>query len=315
MNTIILDCDPGMDDSMAIIMACKSPSIKVRAITTTHGNYPVAITSMNALKILELLGKTDIPVAKGMSCPMVRNSPKDPFTHGMDGQADAGLPKPVAELRDVHAVNLIIDTVKAHPHEITIVCTGPMTNLAMAMRIDPSIIGLVKSVVAITGMFGLNSHAFLNATGDTPQSEWNVYVDPEAAKIVYESGISLTAIGLDVATSFKVDFSPSDLVQLKNSENPEAKFLSNAIDFVQFRGYGAYCAVIDCMAIAYVVDPNLFSIKPARVSIETKEGLTLGMTVRDGRAHHAWTQLPVINIADNADYSRFLKLLKDTILC
>ena len=131
---IILDCDPGMDDSMAIVMAVKAPQLDVKAITTVNGNYPVDVTAGNALKMLELLGRTDIPVARGMAEPMFRESPKDPFTHGKDGQAENFLPEPVTPLCEKHAVDLIIDLVKEYPNEIYILSTGPMSNLAMAMK-------------------------------------------------------------------------------------------------------------------------------------------------------------------------------------
>jgi purine nucleosidase/pyrimidine-specific ribonucleoside hydrolase len=314
MKKILLDCDPGMDDSMAIVMACKSPELDLVAITTVNGNYPVDITSVNALKILELLGRTDIPVGRGMAHPIVRESPKDPFTHGEDGQGNANLPAPTMKISDSHAVGMIIDLVKAHPHELTLVATGPLSNIAMAITQAPEIKPLIKEIVAISGAFGLNQYSFLNATGDTPQSEWNVYVDPEAAKLVYSSGIPFTAIGLDVATNFGVDFSDGDIAQLKASDNKEARFLINAIGFVRGRGFDAYCAVIDCMAVGYAIDPELVATRDAHVGVETKDGLTLGMTVRDGRHHHVWTQLPAIRIAVDADYAKFLDLLKSLVL-
>jgi purine nucleosidase/pyrimidine-specific ribonucleoside hydrolase len=314
MKKIILDCDPGMDDSMAIVMATKAPELDLLAVTTVNGNYPVEVTSINALKTLEMLGRTDIPVAKGMSQPLIRRSPCDPFTHGKDGQAEANLPFPKTGLCKKHAVNLIIDLVRENPGEISLVSTGPMTNIALAFRIAPDIVPLVKEVIAISGAFGLNQYSFLNATGDTPQSEWNVYVDPEAAKLVYESNITFTAIGLDVATCFDIDFSDSDIEQFNSSSKKEARFLSHAIEFVRARGYSAYCTCIDCMAVAYAIDASLIQTEKAFVGIETKEGVSLGMTVRDGRHHHIWNDLPEISIATNADYGKFLRLLKKLVL-
>ena len=128
---IILDCDPGMDDSMAIVMACKSEALDVLAITTVNGNYPVDVTSKNALKVLEMIGRTDIPVGRGMPEPMVRRSPSDPFTHGADGQAENFLPEPKTPLCEKNAVQLIIDLVNENPGEVYILCTGPMSNVAM----------------------------------------------------------------------------------------------------------------------------------------------------------------------------------------
>ena len=314
MKKIILDCDPGMDDSMAIIMAAKSPAVDLLAVTAVNGNYPVDVTSTNARKIMELLDITDIPVARGMEKPIVRESPKDPFTHGVDGQAENFLPDPKLPLSEKHAVDLIIDLVKENPGEITLVATGPMSNVAMAITKAPEIKPMIKEIVAISGAFGLNKYAFLNATGDTPQSEWNVYVDPEAAKIVYESGIPLVALGLDVATYFDVNFTDDDIRLLDESDKKEAKFLRQAIRYNGNRGFDAYCTVIDCMAVAYAIDPTLVETMKVRVGVETKDGLTLGMTVVDRRHHFVWEQLPLIEIGCNADYGRFLKLLLGLVL-
>lgn len=265
---IILDCDPGMDDSMAIVMACKSEALDVLAVTTLNGNYPAEVTCVNALKVLEMIGRTDIPVGKGMEVPMVRSAPKDPFSHGADGQAENFLPEPKTPRSPKHAVDLIIDLVKANPGEVTILSTGPMSNIAMALRKEPQIVPMIREIIAISGMFGLNKYAFANCTGDTPQSEWNVYVDPEAAKIVYESGIKLTCLGLDVATHFDVNLTEEDIAALDQSSRPEAKFLRQAIRFVNSRGFEAYCTSIDCMAVAYAIDTTL---------VETFEGHVLSL--------------------------------------
>jgi len=314
LKKIILDCDPGMDDSMAIIMACKSKALEVKAITTVNGNYPVDITSKNALKILEMLERTDIPVGKGMSEPMVRQSPKDPFTHGKDGQAENFLPEPTAPLCKRNAVALMIDTIKENPGEIYILCTGPLSNVAMAMKQEPEIKTMIAGIYAISGAFGLNQYASVNATGDCPQSEWNVYVDPEAADIVYHSGVKLVALGLDVATHFDVNLTEDDMGKLEASDKPEAKFLLQAIRFVKGRGFEAYCTVIDCMAVAYAIDPTLVETIKGHVGIETQGKLTLGMTVLDRRHHHVWEHLPVIEIGARADCERFLKLLMQLVL-
>lgn len=314
MKKIILDCDPGMDDSMAIVMAAKSPEIELLAVTTVNGNYPVDVTCVNARKVLELLKIQDIPVARGLAKPLVREVPSDPFTHGEDGQAENFLPEPEMPLYEKPAVDLIIELVKKYPGEVTLVSTGPMSNIALAMIKEPEIKGMIKEIVAISGAFGLNEASFANATGDTPQSEWNVYVDPEAAKIVYESGVKLVALGLDVATYFDVDFSEEEIQRLYESEKAEAKFLYQAIQFVKNRGYGAYCTVIDCMAVAYVIEPSIVETMKARVGVETKDGLTLGMTVVDRRHHHVWEQLPMIEIGTKANCGRFLQLLLELVL-
>lgn len=314
MKKIILDCDPGMDDSMAIVMAAKSPDIELLAVTTVNGNYPVDVTCVNARKVLEMLEIQNIPVARGMEKPLVREVPKDPFTHGKDGQAENFLPDPQMPLSDKHAVDLIIELVKENPGEVTLVVTGPMSNIGLAMIKAPEIKDMIKEIVAISGAFGLNKYAFMNATGDTPQSEWNVYVDPEAAKVVYESGVRLVALGLDVATYFDVNFTNEDVMKLEESQRKEAAFLRQAIRFVNERGFEAYCTVIDCMAVAYVIDPSLVETFEAHVGVETKDGLTLGMTVIDRRHHFVWEQLPLIEVGSKADCGRFLQLLLQLVL-
>ena len=314
IKKVLIDCDPGMDDSMAIVMACKSQNLEVVGITAVNGNYPLDVTEKNARKTLEMIGRKDIPVSKGMKKPIIREIPKDPFSHGADGQAEAFLPEPTMPISDIHAVDLIIETVRKYPGEVYIAALAPLSNIAMAMIKDPEIIGMIPGIVAISGAFGLNEYSYLNATGDSPQSEWNVFVDPEAAKTVYESGVNLIAIGLDIATHFGVDFDENDLDKLSRSENKEAWFLNNAIKFVRNRGFDAYCTVIDCMAIGYLIDPTLIKTRVAKVGVETKDGLTLGMTVRDDRHHHVWEHLPEINIGIDADYERFLKLIIDLVL-
>lgn len=316
MNTkkVIIDCDPGMDDSLAIILAAKHPSLAVQAITTVSGNYHVDLTSKNALKTLELIKRTDIPVAKGMSKPLVRELPKDPFSHGEDGQGENYLPEPSTPLADLHAVDLIVETVRKHAGDIRIVALGPLTNVAMALMKAPEIKSMITEITAIAGAYGLNKYATVNATGDNPQSEWNVFVDPEAADIVFKSGVRVNAIGLDVATHFDVNFTEAELNELRASSKPEADFLLNMIRFVTSRGFESYCVLIDSMAVAATINPTLIETMKARVGVETKGELTLGMTIMDTRHHFTWTHLPEIHVAYKADYRRFLRLVMDTVL-
>ena len=314
VKKVILDCDPGMDDSMAIVMAAKSSMLELLAVTTVNGNYSIETTSKNALKTLEMITRPDIPVFRGMGRPIVRPVPPDPFTHGKDGQAENFLPEPTLKISELHAVDQIIAYVKQYPGDVYILCTGPMTNLALALIKAPEIAELIPAVIAISGMFGLNEYAFMNATGDTPQSEWNVYVDPEAADVVYRSGVRLIALGLDVATHFEVNFTESELNAFRTSERKEARFLYNAIQFVKKRGFEAYCTIIDCLAVGYAIDPTLVTTMKAKVGIETKGIFSLGMTVVDRRHHHAWEHLPEIEIGVKVDYARFLRLLTELIL-
>ncbi len=313
MRKILIDTDPGMDDALALILAAKSPAVEVLGISTVAGNYPVEITARNARKTVELIGRSDIPVARGMAKPLARPLPKDPFSHGADGMAETHLPEPSTPLSAMHGIDLIIATVRAHPGEVTLVCLGPLTNVAMAFLKEPSIVGPIKEIVCIAGSYGLNRYAFANATGDTPQSEWNVYVDPEAAKLVFESGANIRAVGLDVATHFDINFSDRQLEILRTSSRREANLASQMVQFVLGRGFESYCVLIDSLAVAAVVDPSLITSQRARVGVETKGELTLGQTVADFRHHHAWRHLPEIEVAASADYARFLDLFMQTV--
>lgn len=313
MQKVIIDCDPGMDDSVALILAAKSPTLNVLGITTVSGNLPVAKTTHNALTVLELLKRPDIPVYKGMGKPLIRPLPSDPFSHGDDGLGNNHHPAPVLAAQPGHAVDFIIDSVRQHPHEITIITLAPLTNLAMALLKAPDIAPLIKRVVAIAGAWGTNRASFENATGDNPQSEWNVFVDPEAAKIVLESGVAFQAVGLDVATHFNVNVSEDDILRLEHSQQPEANHTAKMMRFVLGRGYQSYCVMIDAMAVAAVLIPDLLKTVPARVAVETQGQVTLGQTVADFRHSHNWQHLPEIQVSVEADYRRFITLVLDTL--
>ncbi|MDR3475507.1 MAG: nucleoside hydrolase [Devosia sp.] len=309
MKKVLIDTDPGMDDALAIVLAVKSPELDVLGISSVAGNYPIEITTANALKTLELVGRTGIPVARGMGKPLARPLAKDPFSHGSDGMAETHLPQPVIQPVAKHGIDQIIELVRAHPGEVTIITLGPLTNVAMAFMKEPSIVPLVKEIVSIAGSFGLNKYAFANATGDTPQSEWNVFVDPEAARLVFESGAPMRCVGLDVATHFDINFSEAELVQLQASPRREANIAEQMVRFVEGRGFESYCVLIDSMAVAAVIDPSLIGTLRARVGVETRGELTLGQTVADFRHHHGWAHLPEIDVAASADYRRFLDLV------
>lgn len=313
MQKVIIDCDPGMDDSVALILAAKSPALNILGITTVCGNLPVDQTTRNALITMELLKRPDIPVYRGISKPLIRPLPSDPFSHGDDGLGNNHHPAPELAEQATHAIDFIIDSVRRYPHEITLITLAPMTNIAMALLKVPEIAPLIKRVVAIAGAWGTNRSSFENATGDNPQSEWNVFVDPESAKIVLESGVAFQAVGLDVATHFNVNISEEDIQRLEQSPQPEANHAARMMRFVLSRGYQSYCVMIDAMAVAAVLVPDLLKTVPARVAVETQGQATLGQTVADFRHSHNWHHLPEIRISVEADYQRFIRMVLDTL--
>ncbi|PSW20559.1 nucleoside hydrolase [Photobacterium sanctipauli] len=314
MEKVIIDCDAGMDDSIALILAAKSKELDILGITTVSGNLHVDETTRNTLVSLELINRPDIPVYKGQAKPLIRELPSDPFSHGDDGLGNNHHPAPTLVQQQQHAVDFIIDTVKANPGEVTLLTLAPLTNIALAFIKAPEIIPQIKKVVAIAGSFGTNRASFENATGDNPQSEWNVYVDPDAAKVVFESGVKFQAVGLDVATHFDVNFDESDIVDLENSAQPEAKHMAKMMRFVLGRDYQSYCVLIDSMAVAAVIDPSLIKTLTARVAVETQGQVTLGQTVADFRHSHTWHHLPEIEVSVEADYKKFMNMVKERVM-
>jgi inosine-uridine nucleoside N-ribohydrolase len=313
MKKVIIDTDPGVDDAVAIMFALASGQLDVLALTAVSGNLQADAASVNARKILSLVGADFIPVAKGPQTPLARPYPRDPFSHGDDGLANLGVA--VSSLpedpRPAHMV--ILDLVNHYPGEITVLGLGPLTNVALAVQADPKLPEKVAELIIIGGSYGLGAVASQRATGDNPVSEWNIYVDPEAAKIVFEAGFRLLAIGLDVATHPQVDLSQDHRERLAASAKRSAWFLKGVCRFVEESGFGAYCGLIDSLAVAAALDRSLFSTVQLKVGIETKGELTLGETVVDRREHFRWNNLPTVEVASDVDADRFLNLLLRTI--
>lgn len=314
MKNLLIDCDPGIDDAIAIILALKHPDLTVRAVTAVTGNMTADFTSVNARKILALMGRTDIPVAQGPLTPLERPYPRDPFSHGDDGLANTALPASTIPLDTRTAAQLIVDTVNAHVGDISIAALGPLTNLALALEIDPTLPSKVTEVYAIAGAFGFTPYAFSQATGDNPVSEWNVYVDPEAAKRVFEAGFTLTAVSLDVTTHPSINLSEDQLNELRASDRREAAFAVDVVEFVRGRQYQSYCALIDSLVIAAIVNPAIVTTEEVHVTVETSGTATLGMTVIDVRNHHRWDHLPRINATSGANFEGFLDFLIDGLV-
>jgi purine nucleosidase/pyrimidine-specific ribonucleoside hydrolase len=313
MTKVLIDTDPGMDDALAIALAHNSPALTIVAMTAVTGNLPSDRTAENLFRVLDLLNAPELPVARGALVPLGGDYPSDPFSHGSDGLADANLPASSRILDARGAAQLIVDTVNSYAGDITICALGPLTNIAEALTLDPELPSKVSQLTIIGGAFGATPYAWSQATGDNPVSEWNVFVDPEAAKIVFNAGFRMLAVGLDVATHPDINFRPADLDRLRASPKPEARFAVRVVDFVERRGYQSYCSLIDSAAIASVIDPSLVTTETVHCDVETEGRLTRGMTVVDRRNHHRWEDLPQIEIAVGFDYDRFLDLVTENL--
>ncbi|WP_227764341.1 nucleoside hydrolase [Zhaonella formicivorans] len=275
MKKIILDCDPGHDDALAILLALSSPELKVEAITTVAGNQTLPKTSLNALKVLTAAGRTDIPVAAGMSRPLVRDLVVAPHVHGETGLDGTDLPEPAFKLDKRHAVDLIIEKVLNSPEKITVIPVGPLSNIGMALLKEPRVAENIERIVLMGGSI---------AEGNiTPSAEFNIYVDPEAAKLVFESGIPITMVGLDVTHKALITY--NDFQTIRAIGTPLAIMVAELLDFYakfhdEVYGFGGV-PLHDACAVAEVIKPGIITTKPMYVAVETQGALTAGRTVCD----------------------------------
>jgi purine nucleosidase len=272
---IILDCDPGHDDAMAILLAQGLPDVELLAITTVAGNHPVDITALNAQRICSLAGMTNVPVARGAEAPLLRPLLTAPEIHGTTGLEGYEWPAPRVPLTRGHAVDLLIDLVMSRPGEITLVPTGPLTNIALAVRREPRIVERVREVVFMGGAYTRGNV--------TPAAEFNIYVDPEAAAIVFGAGWPLTMVGLEVTHLALA--SEEVLMRIQALDTPVARAVVGMLSFYrdqQRRELGVNAPPVhDPCAVAYVARPDLIPCLEAQIEVELMGRYTTGMTVTD----------------------------------
>ena len=319
---LFIDCDPGMDDALALIVALKTTGVRVRGITSVSGNLPAARCYRNIHAVLQLMkvatrGASGLPTGKGGPRPLVRELAHDPFSHGADGLGDTGLPAAALPPAPAYAPSLLVEQARRHAQSadpLTVVTLGPLTNVALALHMEPRLPQLIRRLVVLGGAFGLQRAASLNATGANPVSEWNVYVDPEAARHVFHSGFDLVAVGLDVATHRDLRLTPADESALRESDLPEARLACGMLDFVLGRGFASYCVLLDSCAIAAAARPDLIETVRLNCDVETSGELTRGQTVTDVRANFRWRHLPELQAARNANFPGLRRFIVDTLL-
>lgn len=274
---IIIDSDPGQDDAVAILLALASPELNILGITAVAGNVPLALTQVNARKILELADATDVPVFLGCDAPMTRKLVTAEYVHGKTGLDGIELPAPTMPLQEKHAVDFIIDTLRERPEgTVTLVPIGPLTNIATAFERAPDIIPRVKQVVLMGG-------AYFEVGNVTPAAEFNIYVDPEAAKIVFAAGTPVVVLPLDAThealTSRKW---VEDMRALPNRCGPAVASWTDFFERYDREKYGSEGAPLhDPCTIAWLLRPDLFEGRQVNVEIETAGEFTTGMTVAD----------------------------------
>jgi purine nucleosidase len=303
---IILDCDPGHDDAIAMLLAHGSPEIDLLAVTTVGGNQTLAKVTRNALAVATVAGMVDVPIAAGCDRPLVRAQEVAPDVHGESGLDGPELPEPTVSLDPRHAVDLIIDIVmREEPGTVTLVPVGPLTNIAMAARKEPRIVERVKEVVLMGGGYHVGNWS--------PVAEFNILVDPEAAHIVFSAGWELTMVGLDL--THQALATDEVAARIQALDTPVSDFVLGLFDFFRAAYKDAqgfdFPPVHDPCAVAYCIDPSVMTTRRAPLTVELTGTHTVGMTVADFRAP-APDDCPT-QVAVDLDLEKFWGLVIDAI--
>ncbi len=285
-SRVIIDTDPGVDDAFALLLAMCSSQLHIEAITAVAGNVPLELTLPNALRMVEIAGRTDIPVAAGARAPLLRRLVTAAYAHGENGLGGAVFAEPKRTPVAESAADLIQKIVRKYPGEITLITLGPQTNIATALNADPGLAPLVRSVVMMGGS--------LSGGNITPAAEFNVYVDPEAARIVFQSGIPITMVGLDVTR--KTTLTDQHVATLAAHDNPVSQAAAligrNSLAHHRAQGLPSGPNMHDSVAVAAFLDPAIVTTEPFYVDVETGGELTAGETL-GYRVPHAPPQPPV----------------------
>lgn len=274
---IIIDTDPGQDDAVAILLALASPELDVVGVTAVAGNVPLKLTEKNALKICELAGRRDVKVFSGAIRPLVKPLVTAEHVHGKTGLDGPDLPEPTMTLQEQHAVDFIVETLmREEPGSVTLCPLGPLTNVALALIREPKIAPRIKEIVLMGG-------GFFEGGNVTPAAEFNIYVDPHAADVVFRSGVPIVVMPLDVTHKALTTAKRVEAFRTMGSKVGDAT--AALLDFFERfdeEKYGTDGGPLhDPCVIAYLLKPELFKGRHCNVSIETASDLTMGMTVID----------------------------------
>jgi inosine-uridine nucleoside N-ribohydrolase len=305
-HKIILDCDPGHDDAIAILLAAHHPEIDLLAITTVAGNQSVEKTTRNALKVCSLANIRHVPIARGMDRPLLRPANHAPDIHGESGMDGPHIPEPDIELDPRHGVDLLIELLLNSDGDITLVPTGPLTNVAAAMRREPAIVPKIAAISLMGGAIGLGNV--------TPAAEFNIHTDPEAAEIVFGCGRPITMVPLEV--THQALATGEVTARLRAAQRPVATFAADLLVFFADTYHNVFgfpaAPVHDPCAVAAIIDPTILRAHIMHVAIETTGLWTTGRTVCD--VYGKFGKQPNARVGYALDVKRFWDIVIDTIL-
>ncbi|MFC8877375.1 nucleoside hydrolase [Streptomyces ardesiacus] len=304
---VIIDCDTGVDDALALLLAVRHPRLDLRAVTCVAGNTDVAGVVRNTLTVLELAGAPDVPVARGAERPLIEGVRTARHVHGADGMGDLGLPAPIRAPADVDAVTLLRREILASPRPVTLIPTAPLTNIALLLRTHPEVTGNIERIVFMGGAV---------ATGNaTPVAEFNVWHDPEAAAILLTAGVPITMYGLDVFE--RVIVPGTHVRRLRASAEPGTRL---AGDLLAHRGPATDASdpgggLGDAGAVCAVIDPEGLTTRRLPVEVSLAPGPARGQTLVDRRLrageselHDGVREQPLVDVALDVDVARYVEL-------
>jgi pyrimidine-specific ribonucleoside hydrolase len=302
---IVLDCDPGHDDALALVLALARPELHLLGVTTVAGNAPLEATTRNALAVLALLGRPDVPVAAGAASPLSRPLEVAANVHGVSGLEGADLPEPRSDPRPEGALAFLRATLESSTEPVTLVPTGPLTNVAEFLLAYPELAPRIGRICLMGGA--------IHEGNWTPSAEFNIWVDPEAARIVFASGRPITMIGLDV--THRARFGPADVERLAALGTRTATVFADLLRFFarfHLERYGWDGSPIhDAVAVAHLAVPGLVKTRRYHVDVETTGSLTRGRTVVDTRG--VTGPPPNTDVGVAIDRARFVDLLVDAV--
>jgi inosine-uridine nucleoside N-ribohydrolase len=302
---VLIDCDPGQDDALALLLALGSPELDVIGVTSVAGNQTLDKTTVNALRVLELAGRSDIPVAAGAERPLVGKLVVAADAHGETGLDGVDLPPPSATAVPEHAKDFLAAHLDASEAPVTLVALGPLTNVALLLDEHPAAAAKVERVVLMGGA--------IHEGNQTPSAEFNIWIDPEAAARVFGSGLDVTMVGLDVTN--KAVLSNADADGLRGA-GPVAEAAADMIDFYLGFYNEAYdhggAPIHDAVALAHVFRPDLLTVEARRVDVDTSEGICRGRTVVDMRRRTSGPE-PNAKVAVDIDSDAFRSLLLERL--